>query len=387
MRKKIKVGILVSHPIQYYVSIYRELSRDPLIDLLVIYRSKIGVNSYHDSGFNRIVKWDIPLLSGYRYIFLSDKLTSSGVEFNIIKELIQERFDVIIVQGYSAPTYLIAIMISKIIGTKILMRGDTWLRDYHLKGFFKRTFKILLFKFIDGFLSIGTLNAEYYKVHGVPDKRLFFAPFSIDNKFFLMNDSDRLKSRIGLRNKLNINESKICVLFVAKLIPLKRADDLIQAFYNVNNKLLNLHLIVVGSGGELIKLQNLADSLSISDISFVGFKNQSELPAFYSASDIFVLPSNDESWGLVVNEAMASGLPVIVSNQVGASKDLVENKGTGYIFPCGDINEFSKALFNLASSEADRVEMGIRAKNLISNWDSNECAKQFSSTIQFILSK
>src|SRR5207247_9742522 len=108
--------------------------------------------------------------------------------------------------------------------------------------------------------------------------------------------------------------------------------------------LASAELCIAGSGEQSEPLCNLAADLGLEWLVSVAFHNQSELPGLYAASDVFVLPSAQESWGLVVNEAMAAGLPVIVSDEVGAAPDLVEGKGPGIVFPCGDVSALSEIM-------------------------------------------
>jgi len=115
----------------------------------------------------------------------------------------------------------------------------------------------------------------------------------------------------------------------------------------------------------------------VERIRFVGFLNQSALPGLYAAADLFVLPSEEEPWGLIVNEVMAAGLPVIVSDQVGAAADLVECRNTGIIFPCGDICALRSGLETLLSSPELRKTMGMNARKLIRSWDVDACASKF----------
>ena len=107
---------------------------------------------------------------------------------------------------------------------------------------------------------------------------------------------------------------------------------------------------------------------------FVGFQNQSALPALFAASDIFVLPSSDEPWGLVVNEAMASGLPVIVSDDVGAATDLVQGRGTGRTYPVGDVERLADCLSELLGSGELRRAMGRTAESVIADWSPEASA-------------
>lgn len=388
MNPPLKLGVLVSHPIQYFVPVYKELARRPGIDLTVIYRTRLGIEAYHDPGFGRLVKWDIPLLDGYRSYFLSDKTALRGVEPWVIREILQRRFDVLIIHGYNYLTNLFAIAIAKLIGTSVIIRGDTRLRQQHLQAAaWKRIFKRSLFKLFDGFLSIGSLNRDYYLAFGAPAERIFFAPFCVNNAAFSF-DVDRSKEvRRQFRETFGLPQGSIVVLFVSKLTVIKKPGDLINAYANLAQQFPNAWLIMAGSGEEEKSLKKMVAASALERVRFIGFQNQSVLPGLYVASDIFVMPSEGDAWGLVVNEAMAAGLPVIVSDEVGAAADLVQGHGTGIVYPCGDVKALGQAIKRLLQSEQQRLEMGKRARVLIKAWDVEACVAGIVDAVKHVASK
>lgn len=379
-----RLAILVSHPIQYFVPLYRSLSNRTDIDLRVFYRTRVGVDEYFDAGFGGKVKWDIPLLEGYRFDFLSKKTQFSGIELPILWKLLSSRPDVLLLHGYNQPTNLLALLLAKMLGIKVLMRGDTRLNPRHQLERGKTTFKRLLFRLIDGFLAIGSLNQAYYQAYGVSSERIFFAPFCVQNNFFRLDPERRLESRSKLRKQFDIPSEATVVLFAAKLVAQKRPEDLLLAFKNISNEFPNACLFFVGSGQEEHPLREHAERMHLQNVHFLGFKNQSELPAVFAASDIFVLPSSDEAWGLVVNEVMAAGLPVIVSDDVGAAPDLVEGKETGFVFPVGDIEALSECLHKLIAYPELRHRYGENASALIARWDVDASANRTAEAAHWL---
>lgn len=383
-QKKLKLGVLVSHPIQYFVPVYRELAEAKGIDFNVLYRTRVGVDAYHDAGFGQIVKWDIPLLDGYKHEFLSGKNRIEGVEWGVVGAVLRNRFDVLLVHGYSSITNLLAIAVARLIGTKVLMRGDTRVQARHQDSGLKALFKRALFKCCNGFVTIGTLNRAYYAQHGVPADRLFFSPFCVRNEQFAVSPDLRIQYRHEIRSALGLAGDSLIVLFASKLIKLKRTDELIRAFARLTEEFPAAYLVIAGSGEEEGNLRNLAESLGVRQIRFIGFQNQTQLTPLYAASDIFVLPSHLESWGLVINEVMAAGLPAIVSSEVGAAPDLVEGKGTGIVYPCGDVDALSQEIRALLAAPARRHQMAASAVTLIKNWDVPACAKGILQAAQAV---
>jgi glycosyltransferase involved in cell wall biosynthesis len=335
----------------------------------------VGVDAYHDEGFGQSVQWDIPLLDGYRHQFLSDKNRIEGVEWSVIRLIFRSRFDVLMVHGYNSVTNVMAILMARLVGTKVLMRGDTRVQAQHKNAGLKARLKKVFFKCCNGFVTIGTLNRAYYAQHGVPPDRLFFAPFCIRNAQFSMSPDLRLQCQREIRSAHGLARDSLIVLFAAKLVKLKRTDELIHAFASLTEEFPTASLVIAGSGEEEPNLRSLARVLGVERIRFIGFQNQTQLPALYAASDIFVLPSHLESWGLVINEALAAGLPVVVSSEVGAAPDLVEGKGTGIVYPCGDVNALSQAMRSLLTDPIRRQQMAQRAITLIQDWDVPACAR------------
>jgi glycosyltransferase involved in cell wall biosynthesis len=373
MQKILRLGVLVSHPIQYFVPVYCELAQAEGADLTVLYRTRVGVDEYHDAGFGQTVKWDIPLLDGYTHQFLSGKNRIEGVEWSVVGTILCNRFDVLLVHGYNSTTNLLAILVARMIGTKVLLRGDTRVQAYHKDANLKALFKRALFKCCNGFVTIGTLNRAYYAQHGVPPDRLFFAPFCVHNDQFAVSPEVRGQYRREMRAALDLASDSVIILFASKLIKRKRADELIRALAALTEEFPTAYLVIAGSGDEEGNLRRLADSAGVRRIRFVGFQNQTQLPALYAASDLFVLPADSEPWGLVVNEVMAAGVPVIVSSEVGAAPDLVEGKGTGIVYTCGDVVALSQAMRSLLGQPALREQMAAKAVKLIRRWDTSEC--------------
>jgi glycosyltransferase involved in cell wall biosynthesis len=234
--------------------------------------------------------------------------------------------------------------------------------------------KRVLFNAASGFIAIGTRNQEFYLWNGVQKDRIYFAPFSVDNRFFFTSEAQRPALRSHTRAALGIDPDDCVLLSSSKLIPIKQVKDLVIACAQLAPRCPSLRLLIVGSGEQEQSLRDLAEQLGFSKVTFAGFRNQSELPGIYAASDIFGLASRVEPWGLAVNEAMASGLPCIVSDRVGCAVDLVSEKGTGEVYPCGDLGKLMQAIARYAEDSAERKAASERALALIAHWDNSVCA-------------
>ena len=215
------------------------------------------------------------------------------------------------------------------------------------------------------------------------DQKIFFAPFSIANDAFDLS-SKASDARMKLRSEWNISPEAKVVLFVAKLTRQKRPMDLVAAFMRLKHDHPDAVLLFAGSGEEESSLREAIERSGIN-ARIMGFINQVAIPAIYAASDIFVLPAEAESWGLVVNEAMAAGLPVVVSDSVGAAPDLVDGKDTGIVYPVGDIEKLVEAIDALLSSPVMIHRMGGNARKLIAGWSVNACADGIARAARSVL--
>lgn len=349
-----KVGLLVSHPIQYYSPWFRALARE--IDLHVFYAHRQSAAEQAQVGFGVSFDWDIDLLSGYEYSFLRNVSAIpsvdrfSGCDTPQIRDAITNgHFDAFIVCGWYLKCYWQAVRACRRKNVPVLVRGDSQLLTP--RSVLRRSVKRLLYSCLlnqfDGFLVVGKRNAEYLRHYGAPENRMFRVPHFVDNESFATRAEEARKERGRLRTLWGADDGSLVVLFVGKFIAKKRPHDLLRALTFLPRDKRNTVAVFVGSG-------ELEESLhaSVLDLGvkahFVGFKNQTELPSYYAAAEVVVLPSASETWGLVVNEAMACGLPAIVSEAVGCAPDMIDGAQTGFTFPVGDAEQLAGCLLRFA---------------------------------------
>ena len=394
--KKYKIAFLISHPIQYFSPLFKEMAKCPCIDLNVYYCSDESIRGMKDVGFGINLKWDIPLLEGYNYKFLKNYSPKPSIfngflglmNFSIINELRKNKYDVLIVHGWNYLTNIIAIISAKLFGIKTFIRGDNPLNQEIKKSKYKIFIKKIilknfLFKIIDGFLYVGKENKDFYKFYGIPEKKLFFAPYAVENERFIKDYENLIKEKDKIKEEIGISKDKIVILFVGKLIEKKRPMDLLLAYEKINFK--NKALLYVGDGILKKQMEDYVKEKKIENVYFVGFKNQTELPKYYVIADIFVLPSYiGETWGLVVNEAMCFGLPIIVSDMVGCAKDLVKNGENGFIYPALNVEKLSYFLKKLLEDEKLRKKMGKKSFEIIKKWDYKRSIEGILSAIKFL---
>jgi glycosyltransferase involved in cell wall biosynthesis len=348
-----KILYILSHPIQYQSPLLKKMAEQKEIDLKVFYLTKHTIGGY-DKEFNSNIKWDTPLLEGYKYEFIKNYAPKPAVAGNfwglinlgIIKKIRAEKADIVIIHGWAYFTNWLIFLFSFMFKAKIWMRAESPLNQELKKKkvvlFIKKLiFQYFVFKKISSFLYIGSQNKKFYKYYGVPEKKLIFAPYAVDNAFFAA-EYEKLKNKKNeLRKELKIPEKHIVLLTVGKYIPKKRPLDIIEAFRLQKND--KLSLVMLGEGQLRQQMEEKIIKGNIKNITLTGFINQSEISKYYAVADVFILASTiGETWGLVVNEAMNFGLPVICSDMPGSAHDLIINNKNGFVFQTGNIKDLAE---------------------------------------------
>jgi glycosyltransferase involved in cell wall biosynthesis len=388
LKNKVRLAYLVSHPIQYQAPLLRRIAREPDIDLTVFFGSDFSVRSYQDEGFGVEVKWDVPLLDGYRHKFLpvirdnGTQTVTTPLNYGIFSELRgrngEPAFDLLWTHGYNMVNALHGMLAAKALGIPVLVRADMWLRDRPRSGP-KLLLKELFFQFlknmVGGVLPVGTLNTEYWRHYLGDDVPLFLMPYAVDNEYFQQRSLEAVTKRDELRTELGLDPARPVILFASKLQQRKHCIDLLDAY----DRLLNdetgqphPYLLIVGDGEERAALEEKAKTKGLTDVRFCGFRNQSELPGFFDLSNVFVLPARHEPWGLVVNEAMNAGRAVIVSDDIGCQPDLITDGVEGCVFPVGDVEALTEALRRVLATPETSEQMGRRALDRINAWSFEE---------------
>lgn len=383
---KYKLAILDSHPIQYRAPLFERLAQSPQIDLWVYYCSNYGVTEKKDEGFGVRFKWDVSLLEGYNYKFLRNYSIFPSIDkawglFNpgIIRELSNGRFDAIIIYGYSFFTNWIVSVVSGFLKIPVIFSGETLMvkRPTAIKNLFFNFF----FRNIKACLYIGTKSLEFYQYLRVPRERLFFTPYCVDNDFFISQIKEYRAKKSELKKELGIPGDLAVILYLSKMVPRKRPQDVLRAFEKIQAKAI---LVFVGDGKQRPVLEDCVYNHKIKNVFFLGFKNYSELARYYAIADIFIMPSSYEPWGLVINEAMCAGLPIITTSFVSSSFDLVRHQENGYIVSVGDIDKMADSLNELIADSEKRKKMGERSLEIISGWNYDACVKAIRGALEFI---
>ncbi len=365
-----RVAMVTTHPIQYQVPWLQKLAARDGIDLQVFF-AMIPDAQEQGREFGVSFAWDIPLLQGYSYKVLENVArvpsltTFSGCDTpQIHREIRKGRFDAVIVNGWVAKTCLQALVACRLSGTPCIVRGEA--NGLRPRARWKHWAHHVLLGQYSAFLSIGGNNRRYYLESGVRADRIFSTPYCVDNeRFASAADAWRREpGRAGLRARFGLDADRPVFLFSGKFVEKKRPGDVIDAVRMLAGEgPPGVQVLMVGDGALGAELRERAAGLPVR---FAGFLNQSEITAAYAAADCLVLPSDHgETWGLVVNEGMACGLPALVSDQVGCAADLVTPGRTGDVFACGDVAALAKLMGSRGRDPGMLKQMGIEAHDLV----------------------
>lgn len=368
-----KLAIIASHPIQYQAPIFRELASRPNVQLHVHF-GDLRDSASQGEGYGIEFEWDVPLLDGYEYSVFAPGVTSArdlagmtaawrrlGDELRIFGT------NVAMHSGWHHPCMFPALAAVRGCGIPCMLRCEATAMTARTPV--RRMWHRLILKQYAAFLPVGRENSTYYEMFGSHTTPRFLSPLFAGDEVMRRRTEEARYDRMSIRQEFGLNEEDFCFLFAGKFARVKRVKDLLKAASLVSNAGTRIQLLLVGCGEQDRDLKHVADESGV-DVSFAGFVNQSRMPEAYAAADCLVLPSDSETWGLVVNEAMTCGLPAIVSDAVGCAADLVENGITGFVYPRGDISALAESLRQMAASPERARQMGAEAQKRIGSYSA-----------------
>ncbi|MDJ1168130.1 glycosyltransferase family 4 protein [Roseofilum sp. BLCC_M154] len=380
---KYRVLLVSSQPIQNPASL-RLMAVHPQLEILVAYCS-LPEDKLHASSLAQNPEYltkdvfDLPLLEGYPWVYVPNKSPRPNLNnpFGLINpgltQLVRE-FDCCVVYGHNYVSFWMAILAAKTARKPLLLTTDATYLETPEGGNWKHPFKkrvlpYLYNKIADQVLVPSTASKRFLHSLGVPEEQITITPYVVDNHYIaeIAQKSDRLK----LRETWKIPPEALVAVFCAKFLPRKRPQDAIQAFAAAN--VPNSYLVMVGDGPLSESLRNQVKQLGIDEkVRFIGMVKYSYLPEVYAASDLLVFPSEHEPYGLPVNEAMICGIPVVVSDRIGARYDLVESNVTGLVYPCGNVDALAAILKDALNNRDTLKQMGEAARERMETWSPHK---------------
>jgi len=365
--RRYRVLAVATHPVQYMTPIFRRMAAHPLLDFQVAYCSLRGAEAGHDPEFGADIQWDVPLLDGYSWTHVPNRGSGAESFFGLFnprmgKFIRSGKYDAVLCfVGYVRATFWMALLAAKLSKSAFLFGTDATTlapRDGRAwKAAFKKILWPRLFRLADQVIVPSSGSRDVMLSLGIPGDGVTLTPYSVDNDWWMQQASQVHRSAV--RGAWGAGPDTSVVLFCAKLQPWKRPADLLRAFAKAN--IPDALLLFAGEGPLRSQLESEAAALGVaSSVRFLGFVNQSQLPAVYASADVMVLPSEYEPFAVVVNEAMCCGCPVVASDRVGAARDLVAPVAPQFVFPCRDVDALAKILTDVAADRA-RLQSVARA--------------------------
>lgn len=348
-RARLRLAVLASHPVQYQAPMLRRLATE--IDLAVFFAHRATPESQARAGFGVGFAWDVDLTSGYEHTVLRNVARRPGTDRfagcdtpDIRVRLGEGRFGALLVMGWHLRSYWQGLVAAKRIGLPVLVRGDSQLDTPRAP--LKRAAKTIgyppLLRLIDAALPVGSRSRAYLRYYGFPEARIHLVPHSVDVARFAAGSTET--ARRALRAERGIGDGAHVVLFAGRLVDFKRPLDLVAAAALLRQRSRPVEVMIAGDGALRQAIVDAATATGVR-LHMLGFCNQAAMPGVYAAADCLVLPSDGhETWGLVANEALASGRPIVVSDACGCAPDLAADGIAGRAFHLGDIVGLADAI-------------------------------------------
>jgi len=346
-----KVTILTNMPTPYRVKLWTEL--DKFISLDVVCITTIEKNRSWAVECLGMVSY----LKSFHFVFpKKDWSLHFTIPFTFFYVLIKSKPDVIVITGYDSLIYWEALMYAKILNIKLIFWNGSTLLSSRSRSKTVNRIKRLFISSFDGYYTYGTLATQYLESFDINKKLIITGRNTVDSEFYKKNTSNN-----------NSTDGIVRLLYVGQLIDRKGVANLINALSKTKTKIRWL-LTIVGDGPDLQYLSKLVASHNLIErINFVGFKQKNDILYYYSESDVFVMPSLFEVWGLVLNEALASGLFCVASKYAGATQDLIQKDKNGVIFDPKNEKDFidaiDKGLTNTIAKKEIKEIFKVNCKN------------------------
>lgn len=376
-----KLAIVTTHPIQYNAPLFKLLNERGIINIKVFYTwGKEVIENKFDPGFGKSIQWNIPLLEGYDFCFVKNISRHPGTHHfkGIINPELNNEIeiwkpDALLLFGWSFKSHLECLRYfhNKI---PVFFRGDSTLLDEKkgIKQALRRLFLKWIYSYVNYAFYVGKNNKDYFLAHGLKSSQLIYAPHAIDNERFAKPADKYEKQATEIRKNMGIQVDDLVLLFAGKLETKKNPFFLIELLSRISDP--RLKILFTGSGA----LQPDLKSLSLKDerILLMDFQNQQQMPAIYRVANLFILPSvgPGETWGLAINEAMASGIAVIASNKAGGAIDLIEDGVNGIVLDLKNYVHLEELIQASLGDKKKIVEMGRQSQLRIQHFTFNHIA-------------
>ena len=372
-----RLAMVIQFPVHYHLTIYRELAKDPDIDLEVLFMQERWAESGFDPEVNAIVDWGVQPFEGYPWtIFKNLSPFRNGGGFfkffnpGMVWRVFTGKYDAIYIHGHNHLTHVLCMIAARLSGKALVMRNisNNLGQRASWKSVVRKMLYTMLYKLPNVFLSTGRHNSDYYQYFGADPSKFIVAPHVVDNQFFKQSEESNLPLKEDLRQEYGVPAGKKVMLFLSKFREIKRPILIVEAFLKADLP-EDWVLLMVGEGELRSETKRYVDEQGASDrVLFSGFHDQTEVGRAYTISDILVLFTRRETWGLVINEAMNFGCAIIASDQVGCVPELVEDK-SGLVVKWDDPVALQNAMKELTENPVLLQKCQAAARDVIRTWD------------------
>ena len=358
----------------YRIPVFNALASSSGINLHVIFLAETDPTQRQWKVYADEIRFSYEVLPNWRRRF---ERLHVLLNVGIFSSLRRCAPDLIICGGYNYPAVWQSLLWAKAHRVPVVLWCESTLNDQRNKRKVFEIAKRIFFQACAGFLVPGTASREYVSSFGIGPTEIITAPNAVDISFFTQRADDALRERSRFLHELNLPAHYF--LYVGRLVEQKGIFHLLEAYEKMTSQIRGqVGLVFVGDGPDRSRLLQRAAAIAPGRVCWAGFVHREQLPAYYALSDALVLPTLSDPWGLVVNEAMAAGAPVIVTDVAGCTVDLVTHMWNGYVIEAGHLDELSSALESLAGSSRLRSTMGARSRERILKFSPQRCAEGFA---------
>ncbi|MCE9636105.1 MAG: glycosyltransferase family 4 protein [Planctomycetes bacterium] len=386
--RALRVAVLSELPTPYRWPLFRCVADDPALDVTLLFYAK----SEADRDWGLVVpeggeRPRVEFMPGRTVRVSGSRSLFFHWNPGIGRRLATGDFDVVVIPGWSMPTSISAALWCRAHAKPYVVFSET--NALRSRRWWVRAAKQPVVRTVVGgasaWLATGSLSRDYLVAHGArADRVRIFANTPDVDALATAVDAARPR-RCAVRAAHDTPADAVVALFVGRLIGAKDPAALLAAWALLEAAPDAPWLWIAGDGPEAKTLRDEAARLSLSRVRFLGSRRPSDLPEVWAAADLFALPSRHEPWGVVVNEAMAASLPLVLSDRVGAAYDLLHEGENGHMVPAGDAAGFARAIRNIASDASLRRTMGATSRRLVDAWSYGPSVRGFVEAVRIAM--
>ena len=372
-----RIVILTEIIAPYRIPVFNVLARHAEVDLHVIFLAETDAALRQWPVYKNDIRFSYQVLPSWRWrAWKNSFLINRGLWSALNKTNPQ----VIICGGYNYAASWEALVWARRHHARFVLWSESNGRDARRGLTWVESIKTYFLRHCDGFVVPGKASFEYLQSLGTPAASITTAPNAVDNDLFAAQAENVLTHATEFREKLKLPPRFI--LFVGRLVPEKGVFDLLDAYAKLESSLRSqVGLVYAGDGVSVAELARRAKRISPGAVCFPGFAHREDLAGLYALAEVLVLPTHSDPWGLVVNEGMACGLPIIVSDVAGCSPDLVKAGWNGYVVPSHDSENLKMAIDCLLRQPELRRQMSERSLERIRNYSPETCADGLAAVL------